>query len=95
MSSNRYTSYMKKAATLSSKNQITIPAEIRRILGLKAGEVVVFDIEIRGPVPRVTLRRHPSLDELAGTVPIPPEVEGLSWEEIRGRAWTPQEPMTD
>ncbi len=38
----------------------------------------------------MTLRRYPTLDELAGSVPNPPGVAGLSWEEIRTRAWTPQ-----
>jgi antitoxin PrlF len=81
---------MKKAATLSSKNQITIPAEIRALLGLRAGEAVVFDVDSTDSSTRVTLRRHPNLEELAGTVPIPPDVAGLSWAEIRERAWSVQ-----
>ena len=81
---------MKKAATLSSKNQITIPAEVRRVLGLKSGEAIVFDIETSGERPQVTLHRHPTLEELAGSVPTPPDVANLSWNEIRARAWTPQ-----
>jgi AbrB family looped-hinge helix DNA binding protein len=32
-------------ATLTSKGQITIPAKIRRRLGLKAGQVLDFDEE--------------------------------------------------
>jgi AbrB family looped-hinge helix DNA binding protein len=79
---------MKKAATLSSKNQVTIPAEIRALLRLKAGEAVVFDVESTDSSPRVTLQRHPSLEELAGSVPVPPDVAGLSWAEIRERAWS-------
>jgi AbrB family looped-hinge helix DNA binding protein len=78
---------MKKAATLSSKNQVTIPAEIRALLGLKAGEVIVFDVETVDSGPKVTLRRHPSLEEVAGSVPVPSDVLGLTWAEIRERAW--------
>jgi AbrB family looped-hinge helix DNA binding protein len=80
---------MKKTATISSKYQITIPAEVRRVLELKAGEVVVFDVRMDGQRPAVVLRRHPSLENLAGTVPVPPDVAGLSWADIRDRAWAP------
>jgi AbrB family looped-hinge helix DNA binding protein len=80
---------MRKAATLSSKNQLTIPREVRAALGLKAGETVVFHIEDDGHGPRVALYRNKSLEELAGSVPTPEDVEGLSWEEIRSRAWAP------
>jgi AbrB family looped-hinge helix DNA binding protein len=86
---------MKKAATLSSKNQVTIPADVRRVLGLRAGEAVVFDIDTAEHEATVTLRRHPSLEELAGSVPIPPDAAGLPWEEIRTRAWMSQGPEKD
>lgn len=85
---------MKRKAAISSKNQITIPAEIRAVLGLKAGEVVVFDVDNRSSPPKVELRRHSSLEELAGSVPVPPEVNGLSWREIRERAWSVDLPET-
>ncbi len=81
---------MKKAAILSSKNQITIPSAVRALLGLKAGETVIFDVDEADSVVSVTLRRYPTLAELAGSVPNPPEVAALSWEDIRMRAWTPQ-----
>jgi AbrB family looped-hinge helix DNA binding protein len=80
---------MKKVATLSSKNQVTIPAEVRRALGLCAGEVIVFDVDEKAPALVVTLKRYPTLDEIAGSVPVPPEIAGLSWGEIRARAWAP------
>jgi AbrB family looped-hinge helix DNA binding protein len=78
---------VKRAATLSSKNQVTIPAAVRKALGLKAGESVVFDIDADREVPTVTLRRSPTLEELAGSIPVPDEVKGLTWEQIRERAW--------
>ena len=37
---------MEKAVKLSSKYQITIPSEIRKLLSLKSGDILVF--EIRG-----------------------------------------------
>ncbi len=36
-------------ATLSSKGQITIPADIREALGLVVGERVVFTSSMMGP----------------------------------------------
>lgn len=36
---------MSKVATLTSKSQITIPAEIRRRLGIGPGDKVILDIE--------------------------------------------------
>lgn len=80
---------MKKAATVSSKNQITLPAEVRAALGISAGETIVFDVETEDTSPHVTLRRYPTLDEIAGSVPVPDDVVGLSWDEIRARAWSP------
>ena len=32
-------------ATLTSKGQITLPVELRRLWGLKAGDQVTFDVE--------------------------------------------------
>jgi len=39
---------------------------------------------------RAILARTPDLLELAGSVPVPPEARGLSWDEIRRRAWAGQ-----
>lgn len=75
---------------MSSKNQITIPAEVRKLLQLKPGETIVFDVEQNGPEPAVSIRRSPTLEDLAGSVPVPDDVRALSWDEIRARAWTGQ-----
>jgi antitoxin PrlF len=82
---------MKKTATVSSKHQITIPVAVRQAMGLRSGEVVIFDIDTNGETPTITLQRSPTLDEVAGSVPTPPDIAGLSWEEIRARAWVPEE----
>jgi antitoxin PrlF len=66
-------------ATMTSKGQLTVPAEVRRQLGLKQGDRVAFILTEEG---EVTLRvPHyadiASLRGAAGTLPQP-----LSWEEI-------------
>lgn len=43
---------MEKAATLTSKGQITIPAEIRKALGLKRGDAVIFETVSEGVLVR-------------------------------------------
>jgi antitoxin PrlF len=34
---------MQKAATITSKGQITVPREVRRILGVRAGDKLMFE----------------------------------------------------
>jgi antitoxin PrlF len=75
------------AARVSSKGQITIPKSVRDALSLREGDQVVFRV-IEGE--RAILARTPDLLELAGSVPVPAEARGLSWEEIRRRAWAAQ-----
>lgn len=75
------------AARVSSKGQITIPKPVRKALNLSEGDQVLFRV-IEGE--RAILARTPDLLELAGGVPVPAEVRGLSWEEIRQRAWAAQ-----
>jgi antitoxin PrlF len=74
-------------ARVSSKGQITIPKSVRDALGLNEGDQVVFRL-IEGQ--RAILARTPDLLDLAGSVTVPAEVRGLSWEEIRRRAWAAQ-----
>jgi antitoxin PrlF len=78
---------MDVAARLTSKGQITIPKPVRDALKLDEGDQVVFRV-IEGE--RAILARTPDLLELAGSVPVPPEVRGLPWNEIRRRAWATQ-----
>jgi len=78
---------VKQITKLSGKYQTTIPASVRRALGLHPGDRLAFDLGGSAADPVVTIRRYPTLDELAGTVPVPPEVRGLSWSEVRARAW--------
>lgn len=75
------------AARVSSKGQITIPKSVRDALKLREGDEVVFRL-IEGE--RAILARTPDLLELEGSVSVPAEARGLSWEEIRRRAWAEQ-----
>ncbi|MEU6586378.1 AbrB/MazE/SpoVT family DNA-binding domain-containing protein [Nocardia sp. NPDC046763] len=77
---------MDAVARLTSKGQLTVPKAIRDALELHVGDNVLFRIE--GQV--VVLARTPDLLELAGSVPVPPQVRGRSWEEIREAAWASQ-----
>jgi len=49
-------------ATVSSKGQVVIPAELRRKLGIQPGDTVVFD---DGPDGAATIRRREGWDELS------------------------------
>lgn len=70
-------------ATLTSKGQVTIPAEVRRHLGLKKGARIMFVIEPEGGV-RLSVPAYPTIDSLrgiAGTLP-----RTMSWEEVKQTA---------
>lgn len=67
-------------STITSKGQVTIPAEVRRHLGLKKSDKISFVIEEEGDV-RLKAPRYPSVDSLrgaAGSLKKP-----LSWSEMR------------
>ncbi|GAB2645849.1 AbrB/MazE/SpoVT family DNA-binding domain-containing protein [Nocardia goodfellowii] len=77
---------MDAQARLTSKGQLTLPKAIRDALELQVGDNVLFRVEGRV----VVLARTPDLLELAGSVPVPPEVRGKSWDEVREDAWAAQ-----
>ena len=73
---------------ITSKGQVTVPADVRKKLGIKPGETIVFRIR----EDRVELDRAPmSLEEAFGSVPPlnrPEDFEALSraaWEEHAGK----------
>ena len=43
---------MHKEATITSKGQITVPREVRRLLGVRAGDRLLFESEGQGVVVR-------------------------------------------
>ena len=67
-------------STITSKGQVTIPAEVRRHLALKTGDRIAFVLESDGTV-RLIAPRYPSVASLrgaAGSLDRP-----LSWEQMR------------
>ncbi|KAF0849690.1 AbrB/MazE/SpoVT family DNA-binding domain-containing protein [Nocardia caishijiensis] len=77
---------MDALARLTSKGQITVPKAVRDALELHTGDNVHFRVE--GDV--VVLAKTPDLLDLAGSVQVPPQVRGRSWEELRDDAWAQQ-----
>ena len=75
---------MEATARITSKGQITIPKAGRDALGVVEGDMLVFRVEGRRAIVAATV----DLIDLAGSVSVPVEVRGLSWDEIRRRAWS-------
>ena len=75
---------MEATARITSKGQITIPKAVRDALGVVEGDMFVFRVEGRRAIVAATV----DLIDLAGSVSVPVEVRGLSWDEIRRRAWS-------
>ena len=69
---------MEYRTTVTSKGQITVPKAVRRAMGIKEGDSLVFEVE--GEDVRVRAARRPvSFADHAGAWR---EGEGLSWEEV-------------
>jgi AbrB family looped-hinge helix DNA binding protein len=69
---------MDLAATLTSKGQITVPKPVRDALGLTDGDRVLFRV-IDGCA---VIARIPDFLDLAGTIPVPPDLTGADWATI-------------
>jgi len=67
------------AAKVTSKGQVTIPKEVREVLGIAAGDQVVFRVEEH----RTVLAKTPNLLDLAGVVDVPSAKRGTPWDEVR------------
>ncbi len=52
-------------STITSKGQVTIPAEVRKHLGLKTNDKISFVIEDQGGV-RLKAPRYPNIASVAG-----------------------------
>ena len=74
---------MQVGARMSSKGQLTVPKEVRDALGLDEGDRVYFRVQRGGAV----ISKVPDFLELAGSVPVPPELSGKPWKEIREETW--------
>lgn len=65
---------------MTSKGQVTVPADLRRELGLEPGDQVEF-IQENGSI---QVRKAESIVmKLAGSVKPPPGRENWTWEQIR------------
>ena len=70
-------------STITSKGQVTIPAEVRKHLDLKPGDKIVFVVEDAGEV-RLAAPKYPDIESLhgaAGSLEKP-----RTWEEMRAIA---------
>lgn len=71
-------------STITSKGQVTIPAEVRKYLGVTATDKIAFVIDDQGTV-RLRVPRYPTVASLrgaAGRLKKP-----LSWQEIQQIAY--------
>ncbi len=76
-------SYKAIDSTITSKGQVTIPAEVRRLLGVKQGDKLTFVVGTTGEI-NLKATRYPTIASLrgaAGTLKSP-----LSWKEMRSIA---------
>jgi AbrB family looped-hinge helix DNA binding protein len=69
---------MEISARLTSKGQVTIPSAVRKALGLRDGDRVVFRVD----GDRAVLARTPDLLALASSVAVPAAVRGAPWSDI-------------
>ena len=71
-------------STITSKGQVTIPAEVRKYLGIETNDKVAFVIDDAGAV-RLRVLRYPTVASLrgaAGSLKKP-----LSWQEMQRIAY--------
>lgn len=69
---------------MTSKGQITLPKKVREELELEAGDAVLFDV-FDGYT--VVIKIPDPFDRSRPRPPIPPDVVGKPWAEIRKEAW--------
>jgi len=74
---------MSSMVTITSKGQVTLPVDVRRALSLKAGDKLILTVE----EDRLVIRPVIDFLSLAGTVPVPPEVRGMTWQQIKDAAY--------
>lgn len=60
-----------KSVAINSSGRITLPAELRRRHGWKAGDRILVSENAKG---EVVLSRMPTVEELAGSFKLPPGV---------------------
>ncbi len=71
-------------STITSKGQVTIPAEVRKYLGVKTNDKIAFVIDAEGTV-RLKVPRYPDIASLrgaAGSLNKP-----LNWQQMQEIAY--------
>ncbi len=71
-------------STITSKGQVTIPAEVRKYLGIKTNDKIAFVIDAEGTV-RLKVPRYPDIASLrgaAGSLNKP-----LNWQQMQEIAY--------
>ncbi|QYJ15189.1 hypothetical protein Rxycam_01004 [Rubrobacter xylanophilus DSM 9941] len=71
---------MELKAKITSKGQLTLPKRVRRALGVREGDSLIFEIGENGEEVRVRVARRPvSFADYAGAWR---EGKGMSWEDV-------------
>ena len=78
---------MPSIATVTSKGQVTIPVAVRRALSIKAGDHLAFAVADD----HVVVTPAQDFLSMAGSVPVPDDVRGLNWDQIKERAYQVRE----
>jgi AbrB family looped-hinge helix DNA binding protein len=81
---------MKMAGRITSKGQVTIPASVRKVLGLDVGDEVIFEVDREPGATQVRVRKSADFVALAGSVPVPEEWADAQWPHLREAAWSEQ-----
>ncbi len=84
---NSYNSGMK--AIVSEKGQVTIPKPLRDLLGLRAGQILVFEARGGLLVARKQTGRGSRVDKVFGILP-PMDVD-REIDKMRGKPWNPKD----
>ena len=79
---------MEAGATVTAKGQVTIPATVRRALGLDQGDELIFEIDSSPDSPTARLRKAADFAALAGTVPVPDEWADADGPTLRAAGWS-------
>lgn len=81
---------MEVGARITAKGQVTIPAAVRRALGLAMGDEVIFEVDLGAGASHAQIRKAADFMALAGSVPVPAEWAGADWPTLRAAAWSAQ-----
>ena len=73
---------MASMATVTTKGQVTLPVAVRRALSINSGDRLVFTVS----QDQVIVEKSPDFLALAGSISVPDEWRGASWNDVRQHA---------